>query len=75
VFCGSSDPNPLVNGRGVERLRRRGLEVRTGILEEDADALNRPFFKHVTQGMPYVTLKAAVTLDGSWPPPPATRGG
>jgi len=64
VFCGSSDPNPLVNGRGVARLRRHGVEVRTGILEEEADALNRPFFKHVTTGMPFVTLKAAVTLDG-----------
>jgi diaminohydroxyphosphoribosylaminopyrimidine deaminase / 5-amino-6-(5-phosphoribosylamino)uracil reductase len=64
VICASSDPNPLVNGKGVARLRRAGVEVITGVLREEADALNRPFFKWVTQQMPYVTLKAAVTLDG-----------
>ncbi|HEY8209093.1 MAG TPA: bifunctional diaminohydroxyphosphoribosylaminopyrimidine deaminase/5-amino-6-(5-phosphoribosylamino)uracil reductase RibD [Myxococcaceae bacterium] len=64
VICASSDPNPLVNGKGVARLRRAGVEVITGVLREEADALNRPFFKWVTQKLPYVTLKAAVTLDG-----------
>jgi len=64
VICASSDPNPLVNGKGVARLRRAGVEVITGVLREEADALNRPFFKWVTRGLPYVTLKAAVTLDG-----------
>jgi len=64
VICGSSDPNPLVNGKGVERLRKAGVPVLTGVLKDEADALNRPFFKHVTTGMPYVTLKAAITLDG-----------
>src|SRR5262245_15356490 len=64
VICASSDPNPLVNGKGVARLRRAGVEVITGVLREEADALNRPFFKWVTQKRPYVTLKAAVTLDG-----------
>lgn len=64
VICASSDPNPLVNGKGVARLRRAGVEVITGVLREEADALNRPFFKWVTRKRPYVTLKAAVTLDG-----------
>jgi len=64
VICGSSDPNPLVNGKGVERLRKAGVEVLTGVLKDEADALNRPFFKHVATGLPYVTLKAAITLDG-----------
>ena len=64
VIFASSDPNPLVNGKGVARLRRAGVEVITGVLREEADALNRPFFKWVTQQRPYVTLKAAVTLDG-----------
>ncbi|MDQ3263178.1 MAG: bifunctional diaminohydroxyphosphoribosylaminopyrimidine deaminase/5-amino-6-(5-phosphoribosylamino)uracil reductase RibD [Myxococcota bacterium] len=64
VFCGSADPNPLVSGKGVARLQAAGVEVRTGILQAEADALNRPFFKAVTTGLPYVTLKAAVTLDG-----------
>lgn len=64
VVCGSADPNPLVKGRGVRRLRRAGVEVVTGVLQAEADALNRPFFKAVTTGLPWVTLKAAVTLDG-----------
>lgn len=64
VICASVDPNPLVDGKGVTRLRRAGVEVITGVLREEADRLNRPFFKWVSSGMPYVTAKAAVTLDG-----------
>jgi diaminohydroxyphosphoribosylaminopyrimidine deaminase/5-amino-6-(5-phosphoribosylamino)uracil reductase len=64
VIVGSADPNPKVNGKGVARLRRAGVEVLTGILQEEADKLNRPFFKAVSTGLPYVTLKAAATLDG-----------
>jgi diaminohydroxyphosphoribosylaminopyrimidine deaminase / 5-amino-6-(5-phosphoribosylamino)uracil reductase len=64
VFVASSDPNPRVNGKGVTRLRRAGVEVVTGVLKDEADKLNRPFFKTVSTGLPYVTLKAAVTLDG-----------
>jgi diaminohydroxyphosphoribosylaminopyrimidine deaminase/5-amino-6-(5-phosphoribosylamino)uracil reductase len=64
VVCGSSDPNPLVNGKGVARLRQAGIPVAQGVLREEADALNRPFFKFIQTRMPYVTLKAAATLDG-----------
>ncbi len=64
VFFASSDPNPLVNGRGVTRLRRAGVKVQGGVLEAEADALNRPFFKFIRTRLPYVTLKAAATLDG-----------
>jgi diaminohydroxyphosphoribosylaminopyrimidine deaminase/5-amino-6-(5-phosphoribosylamino)uracil reductase len=64
VIVGSLDPNPKVNGKGLARLRRAGVEVLTGILQEEADTLNRPFFKAVSTGLPYVTLKAAATLDG-----------
>lgn len=64
VICASADPNPKVNGKGVARLRRGGVEVLTGVLREEADRLNRPFFKVIQKGLPYVTLKAAVTLDG-----------
>lgn len=64
VITASSDPNPKVNGKGVARLRRAGVEVLTGVLEDEADQLNRPFFKAMRTGLPYVTLKAAVTLDG-----------
>ncbi|KFE67024.1 bifunctional diaminohydroxyphosphoribosylaminopyrimidine deaminase/5-amino-6-(5-phosphoribosylamino)uracil reductase RibD [Hyalangium minutum] len=64
VISASSDPNPLVSGKGVARLRRAGVEVRTGVLKAEADRLNRPFFKAIRTRKPYVTLKAAVTLDG-----------
>jgi diaminohydroxyphosphoribosylaminopyrimidine deaminase/5-amino-6-(5-phosphoribosylamino)uracil reductase len=64
VISGSADPNPMVNGKGITRLRRAGVEVLTGVLKEEADRLNRPFFKAILTKMPYVTLKAAVTLDG-----------
>jgi diaminohydroxyphosphoribosylaminopyrimidine deaminase/5-amino-6-(5-phosphoribosylamino)uracil reductase len=64
VIFASSDPNPLVNGKGVARLRRAGVDVVPHVLRKAADALNRPFFKFMREGMPWVTLKAAVTLDG-----------
>jgi diaminohydroxyphosphoribosylaminopyrimidine deaminase/5-amino-6-(5-phosphoribosylamino)uracil reductase len=64
VICASSDPNPKVSGKGVARLRRGGVKVLTGVLKEEADTLNRPFFKAIQTGLPWVTLKAAVTLDG-----------
>ncbi|MCP3101443.1 bifunctional diaminohydroxyphosphoribosylaminopyrimidine deaminase/5-amino-6-(5-phosphoribosylamino)uracil reductase RibD [Myxococcus sp. K15C18031901] len=64
VICGSADPNPKVSGKGVARMRRAGVKVVTGVLQEEADQLNRPFFKSIRTGLPWVTLKAAATLDG-----------
>ncbi|MGZ6142597.1 MAG: bifunctional diaminohydroxyphosphoribosylaminopyrimidine deaminase/5-amino-6-(5-phosphoribosylamino)uracil reductase RibD, partial [Myxococcales bacterium] len=64
VFFGSDDPNPLVDGHGARRLRRAGVEVRAGIAREACDASNEPWFKFITRGLPWVVLKAAVTLDG-----------
>ena len=64
VFIASMDPFPSVNGRGVELLKAAGLEVTIGILQEEAEQLNRAFFHFVKHGKPYVTLKAAATLDG-----------
>ncbi|RKH03913.1 bifunctional diaminohydroxyphosphoribosylaminopyrimidine deaminase/5-amino-6-(5-phosphoribosylamino)uracil reductase RibD [Corallococcus sp. CA053C] len=64
VFSASSDPNPLVSGKGLNRLKRGGVAVVTHVLQDEADALNRPFFKVMRTGLPWVTLKAAVTLDG-----------
>ncbi|HET7824263.1 MAG TPA: bifunctional diaminohydroxyphosphoribosylaminopyrimidine deaminase/5-amino-6-(5-phosphoribosylamino)uracil reductase RibD, partial [Anaeromyxobacter sp.] len=64
VFVGSSDPNPLVNGKGVARLRAAGVEVVQAVLREECDALNAHWFRFIRDHRPYVTLKAAVTLDG-----------
>ncbi len=58
------DPNPLVSGSGVKRLREAGIEVEVGVLENEARALNQPFFKFITRNEPYVFLKSAISLDG-----------
>jgi diaminohydroxyphosphoribosylaminopyrimidine deaminase/5-amino-6-(5-phosphoribosylamino)uracil reductase len=64
VFIGMIDPNPQVSGRGVEKLRAAGIEVATDILAAECRELNRPFIKHITTGLPYITMKSAMTLDG-----------
>ena len=64
VFVGSRDPNPLVNGRGIARLRRAGVAVARDVLREECDSVNAHWFRFITAGRPHVTLKAAVTLDG-----------
>lgn len=64
VVVGIRDPNPLVNGRGIQRLRRGGVRVDIGCLEAECHAINRPFFVWVRDGRPLVTLKVATSLDG-----------
>lgn len=65
-----SDPNPVVSGRGFARLRQAGVQVTTGILEDEARALNDAFAKYIRYRIPLVTLKAGMTLDGKIAPPP-----
>jgi diaminohydroxyphosphoribosylaminopyrimidine deaminase / 5-amino-6-(5-phosphoribosylamino)uracil reductase len=60
----AGDPNPVVDGRGFERLRDAGVEVEVGDLGPDARRLNAAFERHVVTGLPFVTLKSAATLDG-----------
>ena len=64
VVVGSQDPNPLVNGRGLRRLRRGGVAIETGVLSHECDALNQAWFHYITARRPFVTLKIAATLDG-----------
>ena len=64
VYVGSMDPNPKVNGRGVWTLRQHGVEVVTGCMKKECDALNPVYFHYITTKRPYVVLKYAMTLDG-----------
>lgn len=64
VVIGTVDPNPLVAGNGIKKLKEAGLEVTSGVMEDEAVALNEFFFHHVKEHIPFVTLKAAMTLDG-----------
>ncbi len=64
VYVGSLDTNPKVSGKGIEILRKAGIEVVTGIMEAECKAINPIFFKYIEKHMPYVVLKSAMTLDG-----------
>lgn len=64
VFIPSVDPNPLVRGKGVARLRRSGIEVVTGVCEEKGRELNRIFYHCMKMGKPFISLKMAITADG-----------
>ncbi len=69
VAC-MQDPNPLVSGQGFAKLRSAGIDISSGMLEEQAKALNESFAKYIRHHTPLVTLKAAMTLDGKIAPPP-----
>lgn len=58
------DPNPLVAGRGISFLRKHGVAVRVGVLEDEARRLNKVFLKNITKKLPYLSIKLGMTLDG-----------
>lgn len=64
VIVAASDPNPLVNGRGIMLLRRAGIEVETGLCEKEAKKLNAIFYHYMLTHRPFVIAKAAISLDG-----------
>lgn len=64
VVAAMQDPNPLINGKGFKKLEKAGIKVVKGLLEKEAMKLNEAFVKHITTGMPFITLKSAMSLDG-----------
>lgn len=74
VVVATLDPNPLVHGKGVARLREAGVDVKVGVLEEPARKLNDGFAKFINTKMPFVTMKTAATLDGRIAPAHQAQG-
>lgn len=64
VIVAMVDPNPLVAGKGLEKLRENGIDTESGLLEDQARALNPGFIKRMETGLPYVRIKMAMSLDG-----------
>jgi len=64
VVSATVDKNPLVNGKGYEKLKSAGIEVIEGVLADYAEAFYASYFKYITTGMPYVTIKFAQSIDG-----------
>jgi diaminohydroxyphosphoribosylaminopyrimidine deaminase / 5-amino-6-(5-phosphoribosylamino)uracil reductase len=69
----TQDPNPQVSGQGLAKLRAAGIEVTVGILEQQARDMNEAFAHFIRHRTPFVTLKAALSVDGKLAPPPASR--
>jgi diaminohydroxyphosphoribosylaminopyrimidine deaminase/5-amino-6-(5-phosphoribosylamino)uracil reductase len=63
VVIGTLDMNPLVSGKGVKKLKTAGIDVKVGVQEKECIELNKFFFKYITKRLPYVSLKAAQTID------------
>lgn len=64
VVVGIVDPNPLVNGKGIRRLKKAGIDVEVGVLKEECEKLNAVYIKNITQKRPYLIYKSALTADG-----------
>jgi diaminohydroxyphosphoribosylaminopyrimidine deaminase/5-amino-6-(5-phosphoribosylamino)uracil reductase len=64
VVVGMEDPNPLVDGTGISYLRLKGIETTSGVLEQECRDINLPFIKNISSGLPFMVMKAGVSLDG-----------
>lgn len=64
IVIGMIDPNPLVAGNGVDKLKRAGIEVKVGVLEDKCKKLNEIFIKYILTKKPFVVLKTAMSIDG-----------
>jgi diaminohydroxyphosphoribosylaminopyrimidine deaminase / 5-amino-6-(5-phosphoribosylamino)uracil reductase len=70
VVIATSDPNPKVNGQGIEKLRSAGITVNVDVCQAEAREMNDGFARHIRTGLPFFTLKAALSLDGRLAPAP-----
>lgn len=70
VICSQKDPNPMVNGKGLDILRDTGISVEEGLLGGESSKLNEVYTKYIRFGVPFVTLKLAQSLDGNIMTPP-----
>jgi diaminohydroxyphosphoribosylaminopyrimidine deaminase/5-amino-6-(5-phosphoribosylamino)uracil reductase len=64
IVIATPDPNPLVNGKSLKKLKKSGLTVKVGLLNKEAESLNEIFFKNMSTKMPFVVVKVAESLDG-----------
>ena len=64
VVVAMQDPNPLVSGKGIRKLKDAGIFVTTGVMEKEAQVLNEVFMKFITEKKPFVLYKSAVSMDG-----------
>jgi len=64
LFCGTLDPNPKINGRGIKLLKKSGIETKVGLLSKECKQLNRIFFTNQKKSRPYIILKSAQSIDG-----------
>ena len=64
LFCGTLDPNPKINGRGIKLLKKAGVKTSVGLLKDKCKDLNRIFFTNQKQSRPYIILKIAQSIDG-----------
>jgi diaminohydroxyphosphoribosylaminopyrimidine deaminase / 5-amino-6-(5-phosphoribosylamino)uracil reductase len=73
VVIATEDPNPLVSGQGIAKLRAANIDVTLGTLQQPARTLNEAFAHFIQTRTPFVTLKAALSVDGKLAPPPTSR--
>lgn len=73
VIAATLDPNPLVAGQGMARIQNAGVLAEDGLLQREARALNDAFARHILTGLPLVTLKSALSVDGRLAPLPIHR--
>ena len=71
IYIGMKDPDEKVSGKGIEKLQKAGINVFVGLCEKECREMNKGYIKHRTDGIPYIVLKSAMTLDGKI----ATRSG